>query len=448
MGWMQSMPKRGQLPPQKALDLATIYLEHAHKTNDPVLTLEICLDAESVLSRIHRSDRKSLLSASTDKTLCKAISAALNDIGELFDNLGHPDHSKRGHKYAAEWGHVRQVNPTSDSSGTLHQATNTSKDGYSDSNNEYGDNNNNSSNSNSNNNQCNNRDNNSDNKSSQQDTGTYTNGVDDTIKAPEASTTHNPPTSSKDIFDHDIPPVVHKYSLPDLGAHLDGTHQLVYCLSLLHTAHQSLTALTVQEQQWFLVTSNDQDEQLRLYNLASDVIAIFIQESVKNGPAVAEVVMLAPVLDYDQYRAVLMALINRISQNIMLDTHLLEGLAQLMQHTSPGYLDSDDLVNILNILSSRLQSTHSQCGSHIYQLCVTVSHVLDAMVDNQVKGLKREQLHEPLAAYLKELQESSDPHLAYHAAYASQALLYIPNDETPMQAMLRRTSAVARGVFG
>ncbi|ORZ04987.1 hypothetical protein BCR41DRAFT_374659 [Lobosporangium transversale] len=111
MRWLQSTPRRGPLPPQKALDLATIYLEQAHKTKDPVLALEICLDAENTLYRIHQSDRKSLVAASasgtdnTDRALCKAIAATLNNVGELFDNLGHPAHSKRGYKYVAKWGH-------------------------------------------------------------------------------------------------------------------------------------------------------------------------------------------------------------------------------------------------------------------------------------------------------------------------------------------------------
>ncbi|KAF9991382.1 hypothetical protein BGZ80_009164, partial [Entomortierella chlamydospora] len=61
------------------------------------------------------------------------------------------------------------------------------------------------------------------------------------------------------------------------------------------------------------------------------------------------------------------------------------------------------------------------------------------MVDSQVKGLSREQLHEPLSDYLKELQKDSDPYLVYQAVYAYQALQYIPDDETILQSMMRRT---------
>jgi hypothetical protein len=79
---------------------------------------------------------------------------------------------------------------------------------------------------------------------------------------------------------------------------------------------------------------------------------------------------------------------------------------------------------------------------------VAVSHVLDAMADASVKGLNRETIHAPLSSYLEELKQSSDPHLVYQAAYAYQALLCVPDDESLWQATLRRTGKVIEGVSG
>ncbi|KAF9896310.1 hypothetical protein BX616_007708, partial [Lobosporangium transversale] len=255
-------------------------------------------------------------------------------------------------------------------------------------------------------------------------------------------------TISKDIFNHNESPTVIRYNLPDVDASLDNIWQLAYCLSLFPTASIQTNDLNNHEKEWQQAISSNQDEHDRLRKLRSDVIELFISDEIKAEATVAEVVALAPVLDQTQFRALLAALINGIRQNVILETHLLEGLAQLMRHAPLGYLDSDDLVSILDSLNSRLQSIHSQSEDHLYRISATVSHVLDAMVDNQVKGLKREQLHEPLATYLKGLKESSDPHLVYQAAYAFQALLYVPDDESTIQAMLRRTSSVLRGVFG
>ncbi|KAF9343916.1 hypothetical protein BGX34_006224, partial [Mortierella sp. NVP85] len=79
---------------------------------------------------------------------------------------------------------------------------------------------------------------------------------------------------------------------------------------------------------------------------------------------------------------------------------------------------------------------------------MAVSRVLDAMADTKVKGLDREKLHEPLSLYLSEIKDNTDPYLVYQAAYAYQALLYVPDDETLWQATLRRTGKVIQGVAG
>jgi hypothetical protein len=92
--------------------------------------------------------------------------------------------------------------------------------------------------------------------------------------------------------------------------------------------------------------------------------------------------------------------------------------------------------------------THQQSSQHMYQLTMAVSHVLDAMADTKVTDLNREKLHEPLSSYLSGLKKSSDPFLVYQAAYAYQALLCVPDDETAWQAAMRRTGKVVQGVSG
>ncbi|KAF9915436.1 hypothetical protein BX616_006156 [Lobosporangium transversale] len=409
---------RTVLTPSKALQLFDVYMEYARRTGgsrDDDIVMELCLDADSALSRIQKSVKKALASPTSkeEAVLRQDIGSAYYELARIFERLGRAEDAQRHDKKAEKWGYVH-------GSVVIRQAPSI----------------NNTSNTNTN-----------VNKKESNDTNAKTE------KAPKpmgvrATTIHTSATIPKEIFDCDVPPTAVRYSLPGADDQLNDTHQLVYCLSLLPNAPFRSTDLTDNEQQWVQEMSNDREEQERLRNLISDVISQFASDEIKAEATVAEVVSLAPILSLDQFRSLLMALVNGISQNIMLETHLLEGLAELMQRAPPGYLDPDDLVTTLTTLSSRLQSTHDQSGSHLYHLSVTVSHVLDAMVNNQVKGLKREQLYEPLAAYLKGLKGSSDPHLVYQAAYASQALLYIPDDETTMQAMLRRTSAVLRGVFG
>jgi hypothetical protein len=182
--------------------------------------------------------------------------------------------------------------------------------------------------------------------------------------------------------------------------------------------------------------------------LATDVIRAFKRDELKDAKSVTEVVSLASVLENDDFRYLIKEFYSGIGQSGLLDLHQLEGLARLIQSADKGYLDSDDLVKVLTLLSTRLRDTHQQSTTHIYQLTVAVSHVLDAMADADVKGLSRENIHEPLSAYLYGLKGSKDPYLIYQAAYAYQALLCVPDDESLWQATLRRTGKVVQGVSG
>jgi hypothetical protein len=178
------------------------------------------------------------------------------------------------------------------------------------------------------------------------------------------------------------------------------------------------------------------------------VIRAFKTDEFKDAKSVTEVVCLAPVLEDSDFRYLLKEFYSGIDQSGLLDVHQLEGLAKLIQGAHPGYLDADDLSKVMKLLSTRLMDTHQQSTNYIYQLTAAVSNVLDAMADADVKGLEREKIHEPLSLYLNGLKSSSDPYLIYQAAYAYQALLCVPDDETLWQAALRRTGRVVRGLSG
>ena len=157
---------------------------------------------------------------------------------------------------------------------------------------------------------------------------------------------------------------------------------------------------------------------------------------------------LAPVIERDIFRDLLKSLYDGIDQSELLDIHQLQGLAQLIQGADTRYLDADDLVKILGLLTTRLKETHQQSPQHIYQLTLAASYVLDAMADTKVEGLDRETLHEPLSSYLDALKGNSEPYLVYQAAYACQALLCVPDNESLWKATIRRTGKVIRGVSG
>ncbi|KAG0220996.1 hypothetical protein BGX31_010316, partial [Mortierella sp. GBA43] len=238
------------------------------------------------------------------------------------------------------------------------------------------------------------------------------------------------------------------YKLPQPDERLNSTPQLVCCLSLIQASHSPDDILEPAAHAWLQVIEKDADEQERLYALSTEVIRAFMKDELKDAKAVAEVVCLTPVLTKDSFNDLLREFHTRIDHSGLLNFQLLEGIAQLIQGADSGYLSSDDLVKILELFSARLMDTHQQSPDHLRQLTLAVSHVLDAMADAKITGLDREKLHEPLSKYLGGLKGSKDPFLVYQAAYAYQALLCVPDNETTWQAAMRRTGKVVKGVSG
>jgi len=253
---------------------------------------------------------------------------------------------------------------------------------------------------------------------------------------------------AKNIFPRSVRPPTIAFNPPEPDSRLIDTRQLACCLGLLQADIEPEDILDPIIRTWVLNTKKETDEKERLNTLATDVIRAFKRDEIKDGKSVTEVVFLAPVLERDDFRYLIKEFYSGIDQSGLLDVHQLEGLARLIQGAGPGDLDSDDLVKVLTLLSTRLRDTHQQSTHHLYELTAAVSHVLDAMADASVQGLNRENIHEPLSAYLDELKKSSDPYLVYQAAYAYQALLCVPDDESMWQATLRRTGKVIQGVSG
>jgi len=250
------------------------------------------------------------------------------------------------------------------------------------------------------------------------------------------------------IFAENVHPPVIEYELPGPDERLINTHQLAGCLYLLQSDRTPDDILDPTAQNWLQTTRKDSDEQERLRTMSTEVIRAFKRDEIKDAKVIAEVVHLAPALNKNAFQDLLSEFYSGIDHSGLLKFHQLEGLARLIQGADQGYLSADDLVKMLSLLSNRLRETHQQSSHHVHRLTVAVSHVLDAMADTKVKGLDREKVHEPLSSYLSKLKSNSDPYLVYQAAYAFQALLWVPDDETTWQAAMRRTGKVIQGISG
>lgn len=241
------------------------------------------------------------------------------------------------------------------------------------------------------------------------------------------------------LFAKNDPRPARRYNPPKTGERLKNTPQLAWCLGLM----QASGSLQDQSQSF----KPGKEEQERLQKLAIEVVNVFKQDEYKDAKAVAEVVHLAPFLDKATFRGLLKEFFNEIDRSKMLEIHLLRGITRLIQGVDSSHLDPDDMVKILSLVSTRLRDTHHD-SENMYQLTLALSQVLDAMADAEIKDLDREKLHEPLISYLREMKRSSDPYLVYQAAYTSQALLCVPDNETTWQGARRRTQRVLQGVSG
>ncbi|KAF9140160.1 hypothetical protein BGX30_006967, partial [Mortierella sp. GBA39] len=277
------------------------------------------------------------------------------------------------------------------------------------------------------------------------------------IKSPDANVQQLvlPAKPCLEAFTQNVSKPIVRVSLPDVGARIDTTPQLALCISLLPKAlgivdsqdeFQDMTHDTSAHIGWIKAMKQDTFQQDRIRWLGTLMVDEFAKDASKDLTEIAEMVLLGPVLDKGTYRRLLQCTITAFDQSVLLEVDLLQGLVQLVQSAPSGSLVSDDLIKILSILRVRLQGTHGQSSEYSYQLALAVARILDVMAEHEVKNLDRVVEHEPLSGILSGLKGSSDPYLMYQVCYAFQALQYVPDDETPLEAVLRHSAGVVGGL--
>ncbi|KAK3810199.1 MAG: hypothetical protein J3Q66DRAFT_443735 [Benniella sp.] len=405
----------GVLSLKQALELANLYLENAYNIADRDIALVLCHEAEVALSQAKSANKKTHAPPEGIhyQVLRDGVAAAYIDLGKLLERKGYPDEGNSICKKAEKWGGDPNHHP-----GRLAQSFKP---------------------------------------------GGTVDSTGDTLDSVEGSTAVGKANTAffslkkrgqdivaidSNVFPTNVQPPTTNFKLPEPDERLSSTPQLVCCLGLLQVAYLPNVKLEPAAQKWLAVVEKDPEEQERLYATASEVVRAYKEDVMKDIKIVTEVLYLAPVLKKDTYQELLREFYAGIDTSGLLNVHQLDGITQLIQAGSPGYLDADDLVKILQLLSTRLMDTHQQSTQHMHLLTLAVSHVLDAMADTTVTGLDRETLHLPLSSYLKDLRGSSDPYLVYQAAYAYQALLCVPDNETAWQAVTRRTGKVIKGISG
>ncbi|KAF9079954.1 hypothetical protein BGX23_002912, partial [Mortierella sp. AD031] len=262
-----------------------------------------------------------------------------------------------------------------------------------------------------------------------------------------------------DIFPNNVARPTLTTELPKPHARIENTPQLVFVYSLLTRSPSTSVAttggkeegdavndspvapLTDNQREW--VKSIDPVEQGHFAWIVEQLVNAFSEDTVKSPIAIAEIVLLGPILDHDTFRSLLSCFISKFEQTIPMDLTLLQGLVQFVECAAPGYLVDNDLVRITTVLSKELAVTHNGTSNHLLHLTMALSRVLDVMVAGGIKDLNRERDHQPLMELLAYMMGDDNIHLKYQAAYAYQALQYLPDDETPLQVVWRYADGFA-----
>ncbi|KAF9081019.1 hypothetical protein BGX23_001392, partial [Mortierella sp. AD031] len=271
-----------------------------------------------------------------------------------------------------------------------------------------------------------------------------------TASVPVVQPQLNPTFLRLDIFSKNVDRPLLSTDLPEPRTRIKQTSYLFARVqaSSLSASNASddfqATPLDASQRAW--MDQNDPIQQNHLRWLIDQLVKEFSEDTIKGPAAVAEIVLVGPVLDRETYRALLACFISKFEVTTPLDITLLQGLVQLVECASTGYLVDNDLVKIATVLYNELKITHNGTSDHPLYLTWALSRVLDVMVAGKVKDLNRDRDHQPMLQLLDGLTDSDNIYLQYQAAYAHQALQYTPDDETPLQALWRFTQVAAAGV--
>ncbi|KAH8881364.1 ARM repeat-containing protein [Thozetella sp. PMI_491] len=194
-------------------------------------------------------------------------------------------------------------------------------------------------------------------------------------------------------------------------------------------------------------SSTEPKQRKALEALAKDMIKIFRDEPRLSY--VPEAAALAPVVSANNYQDLCHAFGNAIIQGTadrnFVELTLLDGFTSVLRCGDSTKKADVEVGLVMRSLQTRLQSAVELARPQSqYRMLAALCPVLDAMADVKTKGLSREELHQPLLKLLEKLAKHSEIRLAQAARYAHEALVGIPNDESPYQALWRNTVTIVQ----
>ncbi|KAI7818957.1 hypothetical protein BC939DRAFT_506177 [Gamsiella multidivaricata] len=259
--------------------------------------------------------------------------------------------------------------------------------------------------------------------------------VDD-LSIPQAPCNSNPDLVAQSVLSLNIFPKnttrTVNLDLPKIGQRIEDITQLVHCAHLLRTletpasplsssstslsspsSDATESSLSQGDVDWLKSVESKSVERDRVCQLLIGIVSEFMSDPIKNVEAIRELVLVGPVLERGHFRSLLTSFVADLMTDPLLDVDKLQGLTQLVQDAPPGYIEADDLINIPDAISKRLQGTASKSEDFSFHLALAVSKVLGVMADQNVEGLDRVLQHDPLGKALSGLRSHENPFLRY-----------------------------------
>ncbi|KAG9071689.1 hypothetical protein KI688_005902 [Linnemannia hyalina] len=259
---------------------------------------------------------------------------------------------------------------------------------------------------------------------------------DDKALANMMATHFRATTAFKNACRPTIKPQVPMTGLNDITS----TPQLVYCITLLLNNSESVlhgesvkrpVDLSKREGRWLRGAREDPEIQKYLCSLTSMMVWAFVDARSQCPDLTAEIVLLGPVLNRDDYHTLLSHFIKSLNHARWQNIEYLRGMIRLVQSASPGVLADDDVDKILTAIRVHLGITTKD----YHHLVFAATKVLGVMASGIAKDLDRQRDYRPLLDVLH-ATSCKDRSLEFQVECARQACLYLSADETPLRKVL------------
>jgi len=193
---------------------------------------------------------------------------------------------------------------------------------------------------------------------------------------------------------------------------------------------------------------------LLLETLALKIIDLFARSETKTKSLYDEVTALASSNNVVVMKQLFKVFVKEINKAELLEIEALIGLKATIINSiievdsEIKVFDPDDLIQVIKIVIQRFSLIHRQPETNhkFYIALSTLADILDVMSDAHIIKMDREKIHKPLYDTLDSLSNDSDLIVASLAAYAKQALVRVPDNESPFNSFFRHGKALVEGL--